>query len=64
MALFSEALPGLLKQKWIVNLGWLEQNTIVQSVESIMAMYLMMDQVQLEKRFCNNGLCLIFKPSN
>ena len=58
---FSESLPGAFKTKIDYSFGIKELSTIVLVVVHIMAMFLMMVQKN-KKRFCNNGLCLIFKP--
>ena len=59
---FSEALPGAFKTKIDYSFGMKRSNIIVLNVEHTMDMFFDDGPTGSRKRFCSNGLCLIFKP--
>ena len=62
---FTEALPGAFKTKVDYSFGMEKNGISLCKLRRItMDMFLMTGLVKMEKRCCNNGLCLILKPSD
>ena len=62
---FFSSLPEFLKLKLIHISVMKEPNIIVKNAVVTMDIFLRTAQnLPFGKRFCNNGLCLIFKPKN